>query len=1073
MNKLGAFLVLLLLFTFTLPVKATHIAGAELNYQCLGNNNYLVTLKMYRDCLNGAAGFDSPITLFIFDHDTGSLDTTIDINFNFQPTPVVPANWNACVGTPYNLCVEEGVYTDTINLPLIPEGYDIAWARCCRNGAITNLNDPLCEGVSFLAHVPGSNDVSTCNTMPAFNQTPPLFLCRGRELNFDYSAVDPDGDSLAYRISNPYNGFNFQNIGAGNPNNFNCGTNANPAVNLGNPMGPPPYQNVAFAPGHTFTNPFGQGFITIDPITGWLTLQPDNLGIYVVAISVLEYRNGVLLSENKRDFQFHVINCIQQGVTPAINRNLGGLPTFNDTVYAQAGRPFCYDFVVTDTASPNNPLLVEGISVSFGGNGGFPPPYATLTTSGSNPVNGQICWEPFCFWIGRTVPMIITARDSLDCPNYNIAFDTVFVRILPSPDAPPVVQPDLAQFPMVNGDTIFTNVDTQFCFNYWVIDTLGGAFLDERVTIKDLQSNVINSNLTTSSVRSGDTLYVEVCWEANCNWGDKFLLELTGIDEYQCPPMNESSDSIWYRILPPPNPPPQFTYDLSTVTFNQDTIYAQVHEQFCFAYLVEDTSLIGDSLLFQYELEEMPTGGFSGPQPFATGQLSLPQLAGDFCWQPACVHVDKTYRLIVEGLQENKCEIYANTPDTLYVRVFDPLNPPPTVEHDLSQAPAIQNNEVILNDDEGFCYTFEMSDSLTPTFLEVSAEVQLAGGLPYSGPPAILTMGVVTDSFLTGQVCFDVTCDYADQSFWIILTGTDTFDCAPGNIIYDTVFVNHTENPPAPVTFCGVSVEPGDVSVSMNWQPNTDSDLGGYRIYRRRDDENTFSLIADLNNPQDTSYLDNSGVEADAHSYCYTIVAKDRCDLESEEVDEHCTILLQVDATPDEYQSSLNWTPYMDWPNGVRTYGIYSSDLNDLTQFIQIDLLDPNTFAYRHTEIEQAIYCYRIRAEEENPGCGFESWSNEECVTFPPRLYFPTGFTPNGDGLNDNFVIPGVFLEKFEMIIFNRWGRVIYTTNDQATGWPGTHKGKPVQEGAYIFQVTGVGYDGFEINRTGTVTLIR
>lgn len=1072
MNKRLVLLPVLMLFCFVFKANATHIAGAELSYECLGNDRYEVTLKLYRDCLGGQAGFDSPITLYIFDHATGSTYTTLNVNFNFNPNPIVPPNWNACVGTPYNLCVEEGIYTTIVNLPPIADGYDIAWARCCRNAAISNLSDPLCEGVSFLAHVPGTNDVSTCNSMPSFVQQPPLFLCRGMELNFDYSAVDPDGDSLAYRISNPYNGFNSQNIGAGNPNNFNCGTNANPQVGPGNPMGPPPYQNVNFAPGHSFTNPFGQGFITIDPVTGWLTLRPDNLGIYVVAISVLEYRNGVLLSENKRDFQFHVINCIAQGVMPEIATNLGTLPQVNDTVYAQAGRPFCYDFIVTDTASPNNPLLVEGVSVSFGGNGGFPPPYATLTTTGRNPVNGQICWEPFCFWIGRTVPMIISAQDSLDCPNYNIAFDTVFVHILPSPDAPPVVQPDLSGL-TTNGDTILTNVETQFCFTYDVIDTLGGAFLDHRVTVKDLNGNALNTTLTSSATRSGDTLTVNVCWEALCNWGDEFLIELTGLDEYQCPPLNESSDSVWMRVLPPPNPPPDFTYDLSSVTFNQDTIYAQVHEEFCVPYLVEDTSLIGDSLLFQYQIEEWPGLGFSGTQPFATGFLTMPTLTGDFCWRPACTHVDKTFRLILEGLQENHCQIYANVPDTLYIRVFDPLNPPPLIDHDLSAAPLVVNEEVFLNDDEGFCYTFTMEDSLTPTYLEVSAEVQLAGGLPYSGPPATLTMGTVTDSVLTGQVCFDVVCDFADESFWIILTGTDTFDCHPGNIIYDTVFVQHTENPPAPVAFCGVTVEPGDVANRMSWQSNIESDLMGYSIYRRRDDENGWTMIADLNNPLDTAYVDDNNVNADEHSYCYYVIAKDRCDRQSDPSDEHCTILLNVEAAPEDYLSELSWTPYIDWPNGVSTYGVYSSDLNDLTQFIQIDLLDNQAEYYRHSEIQQAIYCYRIRAEEENPGCGIESWSNEECVTFPPRLYVPTGFTPNGDGLNDNFVVPGVFIENFEMKIFNRWGRLIFTGNDQVMGWDGRHKGKQVQEGVYIFQVTGIGYDGKKLTKTGSVTLVR
>jgi len=45
---------------------ATHIVGGEIYYRCLGNNNYEITMKIYRDCYLGQAGFDQPANLAIY-----------------------------------------------------------------------------------------------------------------------------------------------------------------------------------------------------------------------------------------------------------------------------------------------------------------------------------------------------------------------------------------------------------------------------------------------------------------------------------------------------------------------------------------------------------------------------------------------------------------------------------------------------------------------------------------------------------------------------------------------------------------------------------------------------------------------------------------------------------------------------------------------------------------------------------------------------------------------------------------------------------------------------------------------
>ncbi len=72
-----------------------------------------------------------------------------------------------------------------------------------------------------------------------------------------------------------------------------------------------------------------------------------------------------------------------------------------------------------------------------------------------------------------------------------------------------------------------------------------------------------------------------------------------------------------------------------------------------------------------------------------------------------------------------------------------------------------------------------------------------------------------------------------------------------------------------------------------------------------------------------------------------------------------------------------------------------------------------------------------------------------------PYLYVPNSFTPNNDGDNDVFkaVLAGRMPSKFEMLIFNRWGELIYNTENHNDSWNGTYQGIDCQQDAYIWLI--------------------
>ncbi|UKN03324.1 gliding motility-associated C-terminal domain-containing protein [Paracrocinitomix mangrovi] len=88
-------------------------------------------------------------------------------------------------------------------------------------------------------------------------------------------------------------------------------------------------------------------------------------------------------------------------------------------------------------------------------------------------------------------------------------------------------------------------------------------------------------------------------------------------------------------------------------------------------------------------------------------------------------------------------------------------------------------------------------------------------------------------------------------------------------------------------------------------------------------------------------------------------------------------------------------------------------------------------------------------------------------------IFIPSAFTPNGDGENDKVFVRGQYLEEVNLKIFDRWGELVFETNDQSIGWDGTFKGKPLDPDVYVYHLTAVCYDGQESLIKGNISLLR
>lgn len=292
--------LLLLAFLFASPAFGKHIIGGVLTYECLGGGTYLFTMKMYRDCSDPTgAGFDNNAPFSIYQ---GNSNTPITTLFHSpQPGSIVsvdPPDGNPCLELPSDICVQEAIYSFQYTFPNWPstESFHITYQRCCRNNNITNIISPESTGATFTVEItPASQEL--CNDSPVFDTFPPTVICAGEPLQFLHTATDPEADQLIYELCAPFQG-------GGLAQNNGCnGIVPNPAC-------PPPYDPVQFFPPYGPLNPMGGNPpISIDPNTGLITGTPTNLGQFVVGVCVSEYRNGVLLSTIRRDFQFNIGIC--------------------------------------------------------------------------------------------------------------------------------------------------------------------------------------------------------------------------------------------------------------------------------------------------------------------------------------------------------------------------------------------------------------------------------------------------------------------------------------------------------------------------------------------------------------------------------------------------------------------------------------------------------------------------------------------------------------------------------------------------------------------------------------------
>ena len=282
---------------------------------------------------------------------------------------------------------------------------------------------------------------------------------------------------------------------------------------------------------------------------------------------------------------------------------------------------------------------------------------------------------------------------------------------------------------------------------------------------------------------------------------------------------------------------------------------------------------------------------------------------------------------------------------------------------------------------------------------------------------------------------------------------------------------------------------PNDERLRIEWNEQVPWTNNQYELFRYDSLSNSFAQIATVSEQE---FLDTgltNGVE-----YCYYV--KSIGDYSSSGLVDPIINFSQIGcATPEDrtppcppsiaaepdcpsFYADLSWPlPDPSCGGDVAGYRVYRMPTPDGTYKPIAKLNERDQRSYRFKNDSSIAGCYALSAID---SAGNESDIGDSvCVDNCPVYKLPNVFTPNQDGVNDQMKpVRSRYIEKIEMTIRNRWGQVVYKTEDPAIEWDGKHRnsGEPVPEGVYYYncRVHTVRLSGTVTEeRTGQVQLLR
>ena len=635
-------------------VSANHIVGGEIEFITLSPGSYRINIIQYFDQAQSVnQGPEGSATVYIFSNRTNEVVSSHLLLLQSE-SPVFYTNPNCSISS---LQTSRVLWSSDIILDPTdyadPEGYYIEWERCCRNGTVSNIVNPLGTGMKYITEIPPlwKNGAPYINSSPVLFQPLSDYACVNQIYYVEFTGNDPDGDSLVYSLANPLN------------------SSAQVALPIPQPK---PHQLVRFKDGFSVQNMINGSLPLNISQQGLLTVRPAEQGLFVFSVLVEEYRNGKRIGTVQRDFQMLVIDGCKPPDPPEVAVKIPGRPDFqteSEILEYDLADDKCFEFIVKNVAFGETiSLRAEG--VNFEGDLEDVFSLNQILVGEQDSLIVEFC-APRCPPLrGQSFIVDLIAGDDA-CPLPQL--DTVRLTM--------EVEPPRNEFPIVSPDdlTRFVNEGDLFIQRITAVDRDLDEMTMEMILPAAVDPTTVGFSLEVTDSRSGVT-HADFIWDTSCDrnsFGNiqNFPVRILIDDKDECDLVNPDLLELNLNIVLP---------------FNTNPVVSIPNERENFIIISPESSITFDVNLSDEDNDEVSLrlagDGFNPAAILA----SMPTVSGSgevnstFTWEADCdflsAESDNEFTFFFIGDDQDKCQV-SNFDTLAYtVKVELPENLKPEIE---------------------------------------------------------------------------------------------------------------------------------------------------------------------------------------------------------------------------------------------------------------------------------------------------------------------------------------------------------------------------------------------------------
>lgn len=277
--------------------------------------------------------------------------------------------------------------------------------------------------------------------------------------------------------------------------------------------------------------------------------------------------------------------------------------------------------------------------------------------------------------------------------------------------------------------------------------------------------------------------------------------------------------------------------------------------------------------------------------------------------------------------------------------------------------------------------------------------------------------------------------------------------------------------------------------ISLSFTTDQTDVLNKFIIYRSDNENVGFDQLnpdgVEIFGMPTANYVDETADSTTTKRYFYKATVVNKCNepLEALMSNVESNMVIKVTKAGDNSINTLQWSEYRKFRGELKEYNLYRVRAGMETKFIASTpgTLETDDLINLENKNVEELICYYVEAiEENNPNkIDGRSVSNLTCMTLSTldQIEMPKYLTLSSDcksASTNPFIFPGNVMtpDKYQMVIFDRWGSKVFETDDVTVGWDGTINGSTAPQGGYVYYIKFSGKSGVPAEKRGSFVLM-